>query len=117
MGMELSKEVKNLVDGPNFGQLATLMPDGSPESAPVWLGREGDFILVITEGSSLRGKNTLHDPRVSLSIVDFHDPYREAQVRGRVVERRPDAKLRRILEKSILVSPGPTVTRENRSFS
>ena len=30
------------------------------------------------------------DPRVSLSIVDFYDPYKEAQLRGRVVERRPD---------------------------
>jgi len=30
------------------------------------------------------------DPRVSLSIVDFHDPYQEAQLRGRVVERHPD---------------------------
>jgi len=94
MGIELSKEVKNLVDRPNFGHLATLMPDGSPHSAPVWLGREGDYILVITEGSSLKGKNTLRDPRVSLSIVDFHDPYTEAQIRGRVVERRPDAKLK-----------------------
>jgi len=31
---------------------------------------------------------------VSLSIVDFHDPYTEAQIRGRVVERRPDPKLK-----------------------
>ena len=54
MGIELPKEVKNLVDRPNFGHLATLMPDGSPHSAPVWLGREGDFILVITEGAPSR---------------------------------------------------------------
>lgn len=70
------------------------MPDGSPQSALVWLGREGDFILVITEGSSLKGNNTLRDPRVSLSILDFHDPYSEAQLRGRVVERRPDTELK-----------------------
>ena len=24
------------------------------------------------------------------SLVDFHNPYQEAQLRGRVVERRPD---------------------------
>jgi hypothetical protein len=34
------------------------------------------------------------DPRVSVSIVDFHDPYRKAQLRGRVVERRPDGDLK-----------------------
>ena len=27
---------------------------------------------------------------MALSIVDFRDPYVEAQLRGRVVERRPD---------------------------
>jgi len=31
---------------------------------------------------------------VALSIVDLDDPYREAQLRGRVVERRPDPDLR-----------------------
>jgi len=38
----------------------------------------------------LRQRNTRRDPRVALSIVDFRDPYKEAQLRGRVVERRPD---------------------------
>ncbi len=33
------------------------------------------------------------DPRVALSIVDFQNPYMEAQLRGRVVERRPDLEL------------------------
>jgi hypothetical protein len=30
---------------------------------------------------------------VSLSVVAMDNPYREAQLRGRVVERRPDRKL------------------------
>jgi PPOX class probable F420-dependent enzyme len=65
-------------------------PDGSPQSVPVWVGREGDRILICTGEGSLKAKNTRRDPRISLSIVDFHDPYQEAQLRGRVVERRPD---------------------------
>ncbi|MCI0347603.1 MAG: PPOX class F420-dependent oxidoreductase, partial [Chloroflexi bacterium] len=77
-----------LIDGPNFAHLATVMPDGSPQSAPVWVTREGDRILVGTSEGSLKGKNTRRDPRVALSIVDCQDPYREAQLRGRVVERR-----------------------------
>ena len=94
MGITLSNEVKQLVDHPNFAHLATLMSDGSPHSAPVWIGREDDLLLVRTEAGSLKGKNTLRDPRVSISMVDFVDPYSEVQIRGRVVERRPDPELK-----------------------
>ena len=93
MGISLSDDVKKLIDQPNFAHLATLMPDGSPQSAPVWIARDGELLLVCTEATSLKGKNTQRDPRVSLSIVDFRDPYTEAQIRGRVIEQRPDPRL------------------------
>jgi PPOX class probable F420-dependent enzyme len=91
MVLALSNEIKALLDSPNFAHLATLMPDGSPQSVPVWVGREGDRILICTGEGSLKAKNTRRDPRVALSVVDFYDPYKEAQLRGRVVERRPDS--------------------------
>ena len=94
MGIPLCEEVKKLIDGPNFAHLATLMPDGSPHSAPVWIAREGDLVLVATAAGSLKGRNTGRDPRVSLSIIDFNDPYTEVQMRGRVIERRPDPQLK-----------------------
>lgn len=93
MAQPLSQELKQLLDRPNFAHLATVMPDGSPQSVPVWVGREGDRIIVCTGEGSLKARNTRRDPRVALSIVDFHDPYMEAQIRGRVVERRPDPDL------------------------
>jgi len=94
MPQALSQEIKQLVDRPNFAHLSTLMPDGSPQSVPVWVGREGDRILVCTGEGSLKAANTRRDPRVALSIVDFRNPYEEPQLRGRVVERRPDRDLR-----------------------
>jgi PPOX class probable F420-dependent enzyme len=94
MGIKLSPEAKALIDRPNFAHLATVMKDGAPHSAPVWIGREGELITVVTEDGSLKGKNTSRDPRVSVSIVDFADPYMEAQIQGRVVERRPDPELK-----------------------
>ena len=92
----LSQEVKQLIDHPNFAHLATLMPDGSPQSVPVWVGREGERIIISTSEGSLKGKNTKRDPRVALSIVDFDNPYEEVQIRGRVVERRADPELKTI---------------------
>jgi PPOX class probable F420-dependent enzyme len=94
MAVTLSADIKRLLDGPNFVHLATLMPDGAPQSVPVWAGRDGDRIVICTGENSLKAKNTRRDPRVGLSIVDFDDPYAEVQIRGRVVERRPDPELK-----------------------
>jgi PPOX class probable F420-dependent enzyme len=90
----LTTEAKNLIDRPNFAHLATLMPDGSPQSVPVWVGREGERIVICTGEKSLKAKNTRRDPRVALSIVDFINPYEEVQIRGHIIERRPDPDLK-----------------------
>ncbi len=94
MAINLSPEVQQLIDRPNFAHLATLMPDGSPQSVPVWVGREGDSIVICTGEGSLKAKNTRRDPRVAVSIVDFKNPYEEVQIRGLIVERRPDPDLK-----------------------
>lgn len=91
--MELSEQVKQLIDGANFAHLATSMSDGSPQVAPVWLGRDGDLLLVGTGDGTLKARNTRRDARIALSIIDQRNPYREAQIRGKVVERRPDESL------------------------
>ena len=88
--MPLAPEVRALLDRPNFVHLSTLMSDGSPQNAPVWVGLEGDRILIGTGEGSLKAKNMKRDARVALSVVDFHNPYEEAQIKGRVIEIRPD---------------------------
>ena len=90
MAIPLSAEIKALLDRPNFAHFSTLMSDGSPQSVPVWIGRDGDRVLICTSEGSLKGRNTARDPRIALSVVDFDDPYEEVQLRGHVVERRPD---------------------------
>ena len=94
MGIALSEEVKQIVDRANFIHVATLMPDGSPNATAAWAGREGDRIVINTTDNSLMGRNTKRDPRLALSMVDFQNPYEEVQLRGRVVERRPDLDMK-----------------------
>jgi PPOX class probable F420-dependent enzyme len=94
MAIPLPEDVRKLIDEPNFAHLATLMPDGSPQSVPVWVGRDGDRLIVCTNEKLLKAKNTRRDPRIALSVIGFHDPYREVQIRGRVVERWPDLELK-----------------------
>ena len=90
MSIALAENVRRLIDSRNFAHLATILPDGSPHSAPVWMGRDRDRIIVVTDEGSLKSKNTRRDPRVAISIVDMDDPYTVAHLRGRVVERHPD---------------------------
>jgi len=96
MSVKLSPDVVRLIDRRNFAHLATLMPDGSPHSAPVWIGREGDRLFIATDEGSVKGRNTRRDPRVAISLIDLDDPYAEAQIRGRVVERRRDSDFKYI---------------------
>ena len=103
MAIALPETVTRLLDGRNFAHLATIMTDGSPHCAPVWVGREGDRIIICTDEDSVKGKNTRRDPRVAISIVDvaisivdMDDPYSEAQLRGRVTERRRDSDFKYI---------------------
>ena len=88
---QLSEEIKALVRGANFGHLATLMRDGAPHVDPVWIDLEGDTIFVCSGAGSLKAKNTKRDPRVGLSVIAMDNSYKEAQLRGRVVEQRPDS--------------------------
>ena len=94
MPATLPGNVKELIDRANFAHLATLMEDGSPHSTPVWVGRDEDRLMIGTSGNSLKARNTKRDPRVAISMIDFKDPYMEAQLRGRVVEHRSDSDLK-----------------------
>ena len=63
-----------------------MLPDGAPHSIPVWAILEDGRIAFFTQSRSRKARNLAHDPRVALSIVDEANPYRNAQIRGRVVE-------------------------------
>jgi PPOX class probable F420-dependent enzyme len=88
--MTLEPNVRNLLSRPNFAHLATLMPDGSPNVTPIWIGVSGDYIVITSGENSLKVRNLRRDPRLALSVVDYHNPYEEVQIRGRVVEFRDD---------------------------
>ena len=93
MPKTLDSDVRRLLDAPNFAALSTLMPDGSPKVEPIWVGREGDHLLIATDQRGLKGKNIELDKRVALAITDFENPYEQALIRGRVIETRDDNDL------------------------
>src|SRR5260370_9081318 len=90
MAIPIPGEVRELLNAPNCAHLATLRADGSPRNWVVWVGLEGDHILVCTSDAIWKAKDMRRDPRVALSVTDSPNPYRMAPLQGRAVDLRPD---------------------------
>lgn len=85
----LPSEIRDLFLGPNYAHVATLMPDGSPHTVPVWIDLDDhDRVVFYKENSAVGLKNLKRDPRFAISITAVQNPYRSALVRGRVLELR-----------------------------
>jgi PPOX class probable F420-dependent enzyme len=67
-----------------FANLATVMPDGSPQVTPVWFDYTGGVIRVNTAKGRVKARNLKPGSPVALAIMDPDDPYRYLQLRGRV---------------------------------
>lgn len=78
----LTDKVRTLFDGKNFAVLSTLEPDGRPQSTVVWVGRDGDDILLALPKSRRKIANLSRDPRTAVVIYDAASPYDSAQVQG-----------------------------------
>lgn len=85
MGAKLPQNAVKLIEAKNFAHLATLLRDGSPHVAPVWVDHDGDIILINTAVGRVKHKNIMKDPRVGISITDQNNPYERVEIRGRVI--------------------------------
>ncbi|NIK55594.1 TIGR03618 family F420-dependent PPOX class oxidoreductase [Kribbella shirazensis] len=82
----LNPAVRSAVESTSIAHLATVLPDGSPHSIPLWVSTLGDRIIFLTGPNSLKARNIRRDPRVALSLAPVDNPYEPVVVRGRVVE-------------------------------
>ncbi len=66
--MELHPDLKAAIDAGVHGHLVTINADGSPQPTVVWLGRDGDEVLVAHLGAGRKIKNLERDARVTVSF-------------------------------------------------
>jgi PPOX class probable F420-dependent enzyme len=83
---DIPESHRELIDGPYIAVLSTVMPDGQPQTTPVWCSRRDGFILINVMKGFRKEKNMRLNPRVSLLVYDPQDPIRNLEIRGRVVE-------------------------------
>ncbi len=68
----------------SFANLATIMPDGTPQVTPVWFDYSNGKIRVNSAKGRVKTRNMREGAPVALSILDPDNPYRYIQIRGRV---------------------------------
>jgi PPOX class probable F420-dependent enzyme len=82
----LNPAVRNAVESTSIAHLATVLPDGSPHSIPLWVSTLDDKIIFLTGPNSQKAHNLRRDPRVALSLAPVDNPYEPIIIRGRVVD-------------------------------
>jgi PPOX class probable F420-dependent enzyme len=85
-----------------FAELATVMPDGSPQVTPVWFDYTNGVVRVNTAKGRVKQRNMKEGSPVALSIMDPDNPYRYVQIRGKVTrmtEQGADAHIDSLAKK------------------
>ena len=81
---ELPDAVLELAGSTAFAHVATVLPDGSPHSVPVWVDVVDGRLAFLTSLGSRKARNLARDPRVAVSIAHPEAVGRMVMVRGRV---------------------------------
>jgi Pyridoxamine 5'-phosphate oxidase len=59
----LDPDVRRHLDGTSLAHVASVLPDGSPHTVPVWVGTHGDQVVFLTGPRSRKARNLRRDPR------------------------------------------------------
>lgn len=84
--MPLDPEVRAMAQDKNFATMSTILPSGYPMTHVMWIDADDEHLLINTEVHRDKYKNVQRDPRVTITVIDRANPYKYAEVRGKVVE-------------------------------
>ncbi|RCW40207.1 hypothetical protein DFQ14_11288 [Halopolyspora algeriensis] len=88
----IPQELEDILTKRSFGHVATIGPQGEPQSNPVWIDWDGEHLKFSQTTTRQKYRNLQREPRISVSVHDPEQPYRYLEVRGRVarIEDDPD---------------------------
>ena len=69
----LSEKQAKLFTDRNWGVIATIREDGSPQATPVWIDYDGEKILVNSARGRTKVKNIERDPRATVTVLPAED--------------------------------------------
>jgi PPOX class probable F420-dependent enzyme len=109
--MTLDPGVRRVLDSASIAHLATVLPDGSPHSTPVYVGAHGDRVVFFTGPGMRKARNLRRDPRLALSIAPVDNPFEPVVIRGRVVEWLDGDEAWQIIDRLAMKYTGETYPR------
>lgn len=83
-------DLVDLLERPLFAALGTVRPDSTVQVNPMWFEYDGEHVLFTHTTYRAKYRNLQANPSMSLLVVDPDDPMRFVEVRGALVETRPD---------------------------
>ena len=93
MSNQIPDAFLDLVNYPRVAALTTLMPDGSPQTTPVWCDFDGTYIRINTMRGFRKEKNMRANSKVTLLCYDPREPLRSIEIRGEVVDMIEDGAM------------------------
>jgi PPOX class probable F420-dependent enzyme len=81
---------RDLLERPLFGHLATIRPDGSAQSNPMWFDWDGSLLRFTNTLDRPQHRNVRGNPSVAFSVLDPEQPYRYLALGGTVERIEPD---------------------------
>ena len=89
--MTIPDAYTDILEKRSFWHVATIGPDGEPQSTPVWADWDGTHVRFSQTRGRQKYENLQRNPEIALSATDPDDPYRYLEIRGRVVGIDADA--------------------------
>ena len=90
MTAEIPAHLLPLLEQPLYGHLGTIRPDDTVQVNPMWYLFDGEHVRFTHTTKRGKFRNLMHNPSMSLSVVDPANPLSYLEVRGTLIEVVPD---------------------------
>src|SRR5262245_10641574 len=107
---KLSEKQARLLEERNWGNVATIRPDGTPHVTPVWVDYDGENPVFNTAYGRAKVDHLERDPRIAIEVHDEADPqsaYVSVTGTAELVEEGADEHIDKLAKKYLGVDEYP----------
>jgi PPOX class probable F420-dependent enzyme len=95
----LDPRIKALAQDKNFAVLTVQLPNGDAATHVMWVDADDEHLLMNTEVHRAKFKAIQANPRVTVTVWQLDDPYKYAEVRGRVDDTETGPAAREMIDR------------------